>query len=926
MIILNIPIIILFIIPYIIIFNRLKSDVVECSTQYIEDVLELKNRNINNQLNILYPTLGEPPNIEELINTIKTLNSDIKHIEVLSLSTNGIEVDIIYNDESEPLDSQLYNNLNEMMLKTLILFMSIILLLNFISIQRTKNLERERKRYKALYNSTGDAILIFDEELNHIDCNSSALNFFGLVNKPTLLNMKYIEIMPERQPDGSTSEIKLKQLLSRLNHNQHLSLQWKFKTRKNEEVLTSLIIHKIIFNGETLYQAVIRDIRNELTYEEKLKAHGELLEALIDSIPDLLFYKDLNGYYLGCNKSYAEFRGLNKNQIIGYKDIEKYTPEMLKKYTAQDLHVITTGEVSDEQCWITYPDGGKFYTHTIRSPLYNKKGEMLGIVGSTRDITDQYLNQKKIRENRDLLKETQKLGHIGSWVWDINTNEIQWSDEIFRIFGYAPQIFIPTFEKFLSLIPEDDRVIVDSTVKLSLETGEEYIVEHRIVRPTGEIRIVKELGEIHYNNQGEPIHMIGSVLDITSFKEVERDLEKYKVHLEDLVAERTEELYRAKKEAEDANRIKSRFLANMSHEIRTPMNSILGFINLVLDSNTISNTNLNYLKTASTSAQNLLEIINDILDISKLEAGKLSIEESDFDLPDLINECIATFKPLASSKELDLRVKISPEMECWLVGDKLRIKQVIINMISNAIKFTHQGYIEVLISKISANNYSITINDTGIGIPEKHLETLFSPFNQVDDSTAREYGGTGLGTTISKELITLMSGNITVSSEVGHGSSFVITLPLIVGTKIEEKITYKPPVYNTTSNKDHSILIVDDVIENLSLVEIRLKKQGYKITTATDGNQALSLYNKQDFDIILMDVHMPVMDGLKATKEIRNIEEQSTKHTPIIALTASVMESENRECFEAGMDYVIAKPINFNELSEVLHDNLLTRI
>lgn len=894
--------------------------------QYIKNIKTQRENFLQGQLNWFY-TRDNSIDIDELFSKLKEDNSDIDEITLLSKDIDSLHVNITLNNKNiDSINNHLYRRMDDLIILRVSLFVVILIITNLLSINSTRHLDLEREKYSSLYNSTGDAILIFNKELQHIDCNSSAIDFFGFVSKSSQQDINYQEIMPEVQDDGLNSIEKLKDVLNRLEEKQHISIQWKFKTLKNEEIITSLIIHKLEINNESFYQAVIRDIRNEMTYEEKLRAHGELLEALIDSIPDLLFYKDQNGYYLGCNQAYADFRGINKNQIIGHKDSETRPLEQALKYQKQDKYVLESGNTSDEEEWISYPDGQGKYTYTIKSPLYNKKGEMLGIVGASRDITDQYLNHQRIIESRDLLNETQKLGHIGSWVWNIETDEIKWSDEIFRIFGYSPQIFIPTYAKFLSLLPPDDRVIVDSAVKIAVETGEEYIVEHKITRPNGEIRIVKERGEVKYNQDGLPIKMIGSVLDITSFKTVEKDLEKYKVHLEDLVAERTAELNTAKSEAEHANRVKSRFLANMSHEIRTPMNSILGFINLVLDTNTLSDTNSNYLKTASTSAQNLLEIIDDILDISKLEAGKLSIDESNFYLPNLIHECVDTFKPLADSKKLKLTAEIVNNMHIWLVGDKLRIRQVVINLMSNAIKFTTKGHIKVLVKNREPNSYTISIEDTGIGIPKEKIETLFSPFNQVDNTIARKYGGTGLGTTISKELITLMGGDIDVTSRIGAGSTFTITLPLIEGISQSEKnITYKHSKRTINSN-GYSILAVDDVEENLELVNIRLRREGYSVQTATNGVEALDLYKQKPFDIILMDVHMPVMDGLSATKEIRKKEFNSERHTPIIALTASVMESENRRCIQAGMDYVIGKPIDFTELSKVLKSALYTKV
>ena len=377
-------------------------------------------------------------------------------------------------------------------------------------------------------------------------------------------------------------------------------------------------------------------------------------------------------------------------------------------------------------------------------------------------------------------------------------------------------------------------------------------------------------------------------------------------------------LIRAKEKAEAANIAKDQFLANMSHEIRTPMNSVIGFLELILEDQSIKNNIHQQLSIAHNSAQQLLSLINDILDVSKLGSGKIILENKPFKLLELINKAFETMEIRAHKKGLSLDYDIHPSISGLFSGDPFRINQVMINLIGNAIKFTRQGSVILkVIPGEKKGQFHFMIKDTGIGICADRLNKIFDPFAQADTSTTRKYGGTGLGTTISKQIVELMGGRIWAESEEGKGSifHFIISLDSVDDDMVEEA----DPVTETGSalskfNRCFQILLAEDIDANAVLVKTRLELKGHKIIVACNGREAIKALQKETFDIVLMDIHMPEMDGLEATAHIRSMEINTNEHLPIIALTASVMRGEIKKFLAAGMDSVVAKPIDFNKL------------
>jgi len=534
-------------------------------------------------------------------------------------------------------------------------------------------------------------------------------------------------------------------------------------------------------------------------------------------------------------------------------------------------------------------------------------------------------------ESEARLFEAERMAGIGSWEMDVVTGKSYWSDGFFRIIGLVPGSVEPSAEIGLSIIHQDDRDRAAAEVKAAIEQNRVYEIEKRIVRPDNTIRWVLSRGELRYDADGKPVKMVGTFLDITSIKETQEYVRSLNERLEERVAQRTallqdtlEQLRVAKENAEAASRAKSEFLANMSHEIRTPLNAVTGFSEL-LGAEVSGEKPKRYINAIKSAGKSLLTIINDILDLSKMEAGMLKFEFNPVNPVTVFEEIRQVFQTKVEVKGLDLQLLVADDVPKLLMLDETRLRQVMFNLVGNAVKFTEQGVITISASaqadEAGTFRLEIRVGDTGIGISKDDQELIFESFRQQTGQSDRKYGGTGLGLTISKKLTEMMNGTLHLESEPDVGSVFIVTLRQVATAETElQGPAQQPVLLGSIFFGNQRVLIVDDVNSNRLVLSELLKKFGLEVYQAGNGEEAVLLAEKLLPDLIVMDIHMPVMDGFEATQCIK--AGHGTSKIPIIALTASTRAAERRQIMEKGFDGYLVKPVATHQLVESLSQYL----
>ncbi len=519
--------------------------------------------------------------------------------------------------------------------------------------------------------------------------------------------------------------------------------------------------------------------------------------------------------------------------------------------------------------------------------------------------------------NNRLSLATDSAG-IGVWDYYIKENTLIWDKWMYTLYGTSEDQFNGAYDAWQNGLHPDDLEYCDTAIQLALNNEKDFDIDFRVIWPSGDVRYIKANAQVQRDKNGQAVRMIGINYDITDRKQS------------------IEKLEYAVKKAEVANEAKSEFLANMSHEIRTPMNGVIGMTNLLLRTQ-LNKQQHNFAKTVKSSAESLLSIINDILDFSKVEAGKLELEPLDFDVHQLMNDLMAVMRFRTEEKGLLLTCPEHGDDQYWLHADAGRIRQILINLIGNAIKFTAEGEIKVSYNLQPKENdqvlLSIEISDSGIGLSEEQQRTLFDRFSQADGSTTRRYGGTGLGLAISKQLVELMGGSIGVNSTLGQGSTFWFTLSLANSKPPKPLLSAENSQLregNATSNRDFDVqalpqfsgkvLVVEDNAINQMVAQCQLEDFGVDVELADNGKISLDKLESTVYDLVLMDCQMPVMGGFEASGLIRDPNSKVLDHgIPIIAMTANVIKGDREKCIAAGMNDYISKPVDPEQLAHILN-------
>ncbi|MBX3607886.1 MAG: PAS domain S-box protein [Piscinibacter sp.] len=797
-------------------------------------------------------------------------------------------------------------------------------------------------------------------------------------------------------------------------------------------------------NGQVVkYVSIRHDITARKQAQMALAHERDLMNALLEAVPDQIYFKDLESRFLRINPGLARRYGLaDPGDAVGRSDADFFTADHAARTAAVERGIVETGEpVLNLEEMESWPDRPPTWNLTTKMPLRDAAGRIIGTCGISRDITHRKGVEAELAETNERFALAADAAGIGVWVFDPASLTFTWDAWMLGHHGMAPGNPSVGYESWCTLVHASDRLRVEAEVLDSLEHDSPYETEYRVVWPDGSERHLRSAAKVQRDTAGRALRMVGIAFDITGRKQAERELIDTSTLLRNVLDAATEtsviavdpdglislfnrgaerllgyradevigrrssmefhdldelrtrarelseqtgrrirtgmalvdpaaigephewsylrkdgsrasvlltvtelrsgdralgylgvaqdvsrqkkletSLRKALNEARRADAAKSQFLANMSHEIRTPLNAVLGLAQL-LEGTDLDDEQSDLVRKVRLGGRALLGVINDVLDLSKIDAGELHIEQTDFGVLGVLTDLHALMGVQAGDKQLRLELKVPNDLPASLRGDPLRLHQILSNLVANAIKFTDRGRVELRAEVVHAGEREVrlrfTVSDEGIGIAPEAQARLFQPFSQADASTTRRFGGTGLGLSIVKRLVTMMRGEVGLHSEVGIGSRFFVEIPFPLGAAAPAGGAVVASAGGAGLG-GLRVLVVDDGDINLQVARKLLEREAACVSLAEDGRQALDHLRRhpEGIDVVLMDVHMPGMDGIEATRRIRG--ELGLTRLPIIALTAGALASERQAALDSGMDDFISKPFELADLTAKL--------
>ena len=626
-----------------------------------------------------------------------------------------------------------------------------------------------------------------------------------------------------------------------------------------------------------------------------------MVSSIIQSAPLSLVMTDRNLRVISASPRWVEARQLQDQVVIG-RPLVDLVPDA-GKWAEAYQKVLTGEDIKATRVELRRPDGVVTWLQAELTAWRDASGAVGGLIITTHDVTEMVEALERTERSEERLKLAMEIADIHVWELDYRRHElikVGAEDTFFT----EPKTYEELARDIWSTIDPRDRPAVMADWERHVAEGAPYHPEYRVVRKDDKQVWVN--GAVRYLTDAEdrPLRMIGALQNITQRKQSERALVK------------------AKDQAEAATRAKSAFLATMSHEIRTPLNGVLGMAQ-AMAMGQLDDQQRERLDVVRQSGEALLAILNDVLDLSKIEAGKLELEEAEFDVGELARAAHATFAATAQAKGLGFGLKVERNASGVYRGDSVRVRQILYNLVSNALKFTDHGEVKVSVGRVRGS-LILTVSETGIGIAPDNLATLFQKFEQADASTTRRFGGTGLGLSICRDLAELMGGKIEVDSVPGEGATFRATLPLVrLARRQKAAMNYATEPTAPIDGRAIRVLAAEDNGMNQLVLKTLLNQVGVEALMVPDGRAAIAAWEREPWDLILMDVQMPVMDGPTATGVIRAREQaEGRPRTPIVALTANAMAHQVLEYKTAGMDDFVAKPIEASRLYTVIQSAL----
>lgn len=665
----------------------------------------------------------------------------------------------------------------------------------------------------------------------------------------------------------------------------------------NEQLLS--LEAKVKHLESQLEQAVAEKERFELAYQEE----KEKFRQFVNLAPiGIAINRMDDGSFDYVNNEFSRFTGYEVDDL-NKMDYWQLTPKQYEQQEQEQLAQLTSsGRYGPYRKEYIHKLGHTYPVLLSGIKMSKSTGEEF-IWSVVQDISQQTKVEQQIQEAHALAQRSalrMKLANdsagIGVWEWNPISNELIWDDWMYKLYGVPKDEFSGAYETWENSVHPDDIEMARLKLEEAIDGTGVYEPEFRVVHPDGQIRTIKASAEVIRDESGKILQVIGVNYDITDKVTAINQLEL------------------AKQEAEEANQSKSDFLANMSHEIRTPMNAILGGLQLLMRKE-LGQDDKVLVENASFSAKSLLTIINDILDYSKIQENKLALELKPFLLADVLDSVKFDVETLANDKGIVFVNVIDDKFEDGWLGDIVRVKQVLLNLVANAVKFTKQGSVKVALScHVHGGKESVCIEvmDTGIGMSEEAQQSIFERFSQADTSMTRRFGGTGLGMSITLSLIKMMGGSINVRSALNEGTRIQVMLPLERADASTNDAAQKSVIAPKLQGK--RILIAEDHEINQLIIQSMLSATNADLTVVENGEQAIDAVLTQDFDLILMDIQMPIMDGIDAQQRINTLNAS----TPIVALTANVMVDDVNHYIAQGFVAHIAKPVDINSLYGVL--------
>lgn len=655
------------------------------------------------------------------------------------------------------------------------------------------------------------------------------------------------------------------------------------------------------YGNLTAFVGTNTDITEQTLAEEEIQR----LASIVRYSPDFIGITDINGY--------ATFINEAGRSLVSMPDTPNFTQLSIGDFLlAEERHLVREQIVPQLMAQGRWSGEIQFHNFSTEQaiPVWfdifridDPSGKPINFATVTRDITERKRMDKELSTYREHLEElvqertaelqqAQQIGHMGNWQWEVDSGKITWSDEVCRIFGHQPGEFEPTLERLLSTLHPDDVEKIRDSMKTAFAKGERHSIDHRIVWPDDSIHWVHVEAVATASESGRILSFSGTVQDISERKKVEQ------------------ELIESREAAEAASRAKSLFLSSMSHELRTPLNAVLGFAQLLSMEDDLNEDVHNSAAEIEKAGRHLLALVNDILDLARIESGRVELSMEDVDPAEILRDCNKLLEPQANSRGITL--DLLPSVPVTLRGDRMRLRQVLLNLLSNAVKYNRDGGRVTVRGEVRPNKrYRLVIHDTGPGIARERLSELFQPFNRI----GAERGvieGTGIGLVITKTLVHAMDGMIGVESVLGEGSSFWVELSL-AGEEVQMTLTDDLPPHHSGH-----ILAAEDHEPNRKLLRRQIEKLGYRVDFAFDGSEALVKWQAGDYDLILTDCNMAVMDGYELAQTIRAKESLAGGRIPIVALTANSMKEAAQVCSAAGMDDFLAKPVQLQDLQVML--------